>query len=103
MFLVILAFLVLGFLVMIIWNAILPDVLAVKPLSFLQALGILFLSKILFGGLGRLGGQTRGRWMQMKEKMAAMTPEEKEKFKSEWKQRCGGRWKIGCNEPGSLE
>ncbi len=85
-----------GFLVMALWNAILPAVLGVKTITFLQALGILVLSKILFGGFkGRGGGRHRGgKWMEMKQKFSGMTPEDREKFKAEWKTRCGGRWKM---------
>lgn len=91
------AVLLFGWIVMSLWNGILPVVITgVKTISFLQALGLLLLSKILFGGFG--GGGWRGkarhkeRWMQMQQKLAAMTPEERERFKSEWKNRCGGRW-----------
>lgn len=87
---------VFGFVVMNLWNAILPAVLGVKTITFWQALGILVLSKILFGGFGRGGGPfaRRREWRErMKEKWATMTPEEREKFKAEWKNRCGGmRW-----------
>ncbi|MDQ6889041.1 MAG: hypothetical protein M3Z56_01990 [Bacteroidota bacterium] len=82
--------------VMALWNGILPAVLGVKPVSFLQALGILVLSKILFGGFGRRGGWRGGRGNQwrrnMQQKWADMTPEEREKFKAEWKNRCGSSW-----------
>ena len=90
----IIAMLVFGFVVMSLWNAILPGVLGVKAISFFQALGILLLSKILFGGFGR-GGFGRGHeWkQQMKEKWSTMSPEEREKFKAEWKNRCGMRWR----------
>ncbi len=89
--------LVFGTVVMGLWNAILPAVLGVKAITFLQALGILILSKILFGGFGRRGGW-RGRRNQewrgrMKEKWSKMTPEEREKFKAEWSRRCGHSWK----------
>ena len=85
-----------GLIVMLLWNAILPAVLGVKAISFLQALGILVLSKILFGGFkGRGGGRNRGgKWMEMKQKLSGMTAEDREKFKAEWKTRCGGRWKM---------
>ncbi len=77
-----------------LWNAILPAVLGVKAITFGQALGILLLSKILFGGFG--GGWRGGRsheWKKnMKEKWETMTPEQREQFKAEWKNRCGGRW-----------
>ncbi len=83
-----------GLLVMSLWNAILPAVLGVKTISFWQALGILLLSKILFGGFpgGRHNSRGKAKWMEMRQKFAGMTPEEREKFKSEWKTRCGGRW-----------
>ena len=84
--------------VMGLWNAILVEVLGVKAISFVQALGILVLSKILFGGFrggGGWGAHRRGRWMEMQEKMATMTPEEREKFKAEWRNRCGHRWGPG--------
>lgn len=86
-----------GFIVMSLWNAILPAVIGVKSISFWQALGILALSKILFGGVGRGSGwgHKRREWREkMKEKWSAMTPEQREQFQSEWKNRCGTmRWK----------
>ena len=79
------------FIVMSLWNAILPVVLHVSTITFWQALGILVLSKILFGGF-RGGWRGRhGRMHYMQQKLAAMTPEEREKFKAEWRNRCG-RW-----------
>ena len=80
--------------VMGLWNAILPAVLGVKVITFIQALGILVLSKILFGGFrGGWRGGHRHEWKQnMKEKWDTMTPEQREQFKAEWKNRCGGRW-----------
>lgn len=84
-----------GFIVMGLWNAILPAVTGVKAISFWQALGILALSKILFGfGRGGGWGQKRREWKEkMKEKWSSMTPDERERFKAEWKDRCGGmRW-----------
>jgi hypothetical protein len=80
--------------VMGLWNAILPAVLGVKTITYLQAMGILVLSKILFGGFGGKRGGRPGRYWKNKieEKMKNMTPEEREKFKAEWKSRCGGRW-----------
>jgi hypothetical protein len=97
------AILVFGFVVMSLWNAILPAVLGVQAITFLQALGILLLSKILFGGFrgGCGGGRRSGKWMDMKQKFAGMTPEEREKFKAEWKNRCGTGWGMRPtpNEP----
>ena len=87
------AILLFGFIVMGLWNAILPIVLGVKTISFMQALGILVLSKILFGGFGGRGWRGSPAWKQkMKQRWDNMTPEDREKFKAEWKHRCGGRW-----------
>ena len=89
--------------VMGLWNAILPAVLGVKTITFIQALGILLLSKILFGGFGRRGGWQGGRRHQWKnnlqEKLAGMSPVEREKFKSDLRSRCGGRWSMEEKKP----
>ena len=91
------AVLVFSAVVMALWNSILPAVVGVNPISYLQAIGLLVLSKILFGGFhgrgfrGRNGGPM---WNQkLKDKWTTMSPEEREQFKSEWKNRCGG-WKM---------
>jgi hypothetical protein len=93
---VIIALLAFGGIVMGLWNAILVPVLGVKLISFCQALGILVLSKILFGGFkGRGCGWGGGHHMwrhDMQEKWGNMSEEERAKFKAEWKNRCGGRW-----------
>jgi hypothetical protein len=91
----IIAVIVFGFVVMGLWNALLPAVLGVKTITFVQALGILLLSKILFGGFGGggKGWQGSAAWKEkMKQRWDKMTPEERETFKAEWKNRCGGRW-----------
>lgn len=85
------AILLFTFIVMNLWNNILTPVLGVHIINFGQALGILILSKILFGGFRGGGGWKgrRGPWnSQMREKWQNMSPEEKEKFKSEWRNRC---------------
>ncbi len=106
-----------GFIVMTLWNMILPAVLHVSTITFWQALGILLLSKILFGGFG--GGWGRGRhnwkrrefkerfqqdWRQkVEDKFAGMTPDQKEKFKQEWKSRCSGWGRKPGFEPGNSQ
>jgi len=95
------AILVFGFVVMSLWNAILPAVLGVKAISFIQALGILLLSKILFGSFKGGFGRRRHHketWMAMQQKFASMNPEEREKFKAEWRNRCGGRWRAAAKD-----
>jgi hypothetical protein len=77
----------LGAAVMALWNAILPEVVGAKPLSYWQALGLLLLSRILFGGF-RFGGggppwkgRRRGRWANLSE-------EERARMKEAWRKRC---------------
>ena len=82
--------------VMGLWNAILPAVLGVRTITFIQALGILVLSKILFGGFrGGWRGSRSHEWRQkMKDKWETMTPEQRDQSKSEWRNRCGTRWSM---------
>lgn len=89
--------------VMLLWNAILPAVTGVKAITFLQAVGILILSKILFGFNKGWGGRHYHWKKRMEEKMHNMTPEEREKFKAEWKNRCGGRWNMHSNTDRSAD
>src|SRR5882672_7698109 len=72
---------VFGFVVMSLWNWLAPAVFGLRSITFWQALGILILSKILFGGFrGRpgYGGHWRGR---MNDRWQQMTPEEREKLR----------------------
>lgn len=84
-----------GFGTMYLWNWLVPALFKGPIIDFYQAIGLLILSKILFGGFhgrwGRRGhcGDKRQHWKQrMEERIAKMTPEEKEKFKN----RCGGKF-----------
>jgi hypothetical protein len=79
------------FVVMLLWNWLMPALFGWHMITYWQALGILVLSKILFGGFrGRpgWGGRWRGRMM---ERWENMTPEEREKFRSGLRYGCGGR------------
>lgn len=77
-----------------LWNSILPDIVGIKTITYWQAMGILVLSKILFGGFhgckgNRPSGFQKRRFMK---KMKSMTPEQREAFKQNWKAR------FQCNE-----
>jgi hypothetical protein len=93
------ALLLFGFIVMTLWNAILPAVIHAGTLTFGQALGLLVLCKILFGGFhGPWRGGPGSRWKQgMKDRWLQMTPEDREKFKQDWKGRCAA-WKRPAEE-----
>lgn len=80
---------VLSFIVMSLWNALLPELFAVRAITFWQALGLLVLSKLLFGGFRPYCGGG-GRWRRrMAERWEQMTPEEREKFKQGMRHGCG--------------
>jgi hypothetical protein len=88
---------VFGFLVMGLWNWLVPTVFGWHEITFWQALGILVLSKILFGGFhGRPG--YGGHWRhRMSGRWEKMTAEEREKFRQGMMRRCGGG--LGAEEP----
>ncbi len=76
---------------MLLWNALIPDLFKGPVLTYWQALGLLVLAHFLFRGPWHFGGGWRHRrWKhRLEERMASMTPEEREKFKQEWRRRCG--------------
>lgn len=90
----------LSYVVMRLWNGILTEVVHVSPISFVQAIGILVLSKILFGGFhGKWGCGSRNHCHNgMKEKWHNMSPEEREKMKEEWRNKCR-TWRRPHSEP----
>jgi uncharacterized membrane protein len=79
-----------GEIVMQLWNWLLPTLFGWRQIGFWQALGLLLLCRILFGGLGiHHGRNVRGRMRErMAERWDRMTPEERERFR----QGMCGRW-----------
>jgi hypothetical protein len=85
----VLGVLIFGVVVMNLWNWLMPSLFGLHTITFAQALGLLILGKILFGGFHRGGG--RAKWRSgMRERWANMTPEEREKFRAGM-YRCGHR------------
>jgi hypothetical protein len=73
-----------------LWNWLMPNLFGLHSITYWQALGLLCLCWILFGGLRGWPGRglhsrhgMRGRWEQM-------TPEQREKFRQGMRHRCGG-------------
>src|SRR5665213_747422 len=86
-----------GFVLMKLWNALIPEIFNAHEITFIQGIGLLVLARLLFGGFGhRWGGRHNwkgGQWKyRMEQKFANMTPEEREEFKAKWKGRCGYSW-----------
>ncbi len=78
-----------GFVVMSLWNWLMPALFGWRSISFWQALGLLLLTKLLFGGLR--GGWGHGRhWRRgMRERWERMTPEQREKMRERLQACCG--------------
>jgi hypothetical protein len=80
-----------GGIVMQLWNWLLPPLFGWHQITFWQAIGLLALCRILFGGHG-LRGSGRSHWRRrMEERCERMPPEEREQFR----QRMRARWGFG--------
>ncbi len=78
-----------GWVVMSLWNWLAPELFGFRSVTFWQALGLLLLCRILFGGFGmRGGGSHSDHRKRMAERWEKMTPEERERFRQTWR----GRW-----------
>jgi hypothetical protein len=79
---------VFGVAVMLLWNALMPQIFALPVLNYWQAVGLLILARLLFGGIGGLGhGGLRGgndrlfhHGNKFREKWMNMSDEERKEF-----------------------
>ena len=87
-----------GQVVMLLWNWLLPPLFGWRQITFWQALGILVLCRILFGGLGGHRHSNRSNMRRriaeraadrMADRMEQMSPEERERFRQRIRERCG--------------
>ncbi|SNR85655.1 MULTISPECIES: hypothetical protein [Hymenobacter] len=87
-----------GYLTMNLWNWLVPALFQGPQITFWQTIGLLVLSRILFGGWGRGGRSSawarhRRQWKQkMESRMASLTPEEQEKFRQKMAGACSPSW-----------
>ena len=72
-----------------LWNWLLPELFGWRQITFWQALGLLALCRILFGGFGGHGGHRFSSRRRMGEHWEKLTPEEREKFRQGMRSRCG--------------
>jgi hypothetical protein len=70
-----------GEVVKLLWNWLLPPLFGWKTIGFWQALGLLVLCRVLFGGFGPGG---RGARLHSR-----LTPEEREHMRRRWRERWG--------------
>lgn len=93
----------LGWVVFLLWNWLVPALFGGPAITYWQAYGLLILSRLLFGSWHKghhhqrgpggwnyhKGGYWRKRWDR---KMAGMNPEQREAFRQRMKERCGWTW-----------
>ena len=74
-----------GYVIMWLWNWLMPTLFGLTVITYWQAVGILVLSKLLFGGLGNGPSGRSGR-------------KSKKHFKGKLRRRCNGngfsKWKL---------
>ena len=81
---------VIGWVVMLLWNALVPELFKGPVITYWQAIGLLVLSHILLRGWGHDRHNLR-HWRlsyKLEQRLAAMTPAERDKFKD----RLHHRW-----------
>src|SRR5712692_7168638 len=96
-----------GGLVMLLWNWLAPTLFGLRLVTFWQAIGLLALCRILFGGFGlgggghrnsrrRMDGRIRERVRErMAERCEQMTPEERETSRQARRDRSGPTTPLG--------
>lgn len=74
-----------AFAVMWLWNAILPGLIGVNEIGYWQSLGLLILSRLLFGGMR---GHHCGPPQMSHRRWEKLTPEEREEMRVSWRECC---------------
>ena len=78
--------------VRLLWNWLAPSIFGWREITFWEAIGLLALCRILFGGFGRHGGY-RSR---------SYSPENRERFRHAVRRRFGMDPSPSVNEPSDL-
>ena len=78
-----------GEVVLHLWNWLLPPLFGWREITFWQALGLLALCRILFGGFGFHGSGRSSFRRRMEERCEHLTPEERERFRQRMRERFG--------------
>jgi hypothetical protein len=92
-----------GEVVMKVWNWLLPPLFGWRQITFWQALALLVLCRILFGGHGWHRSGRSGFRRRMEERCGQMTPEERERFRQRFRERFAERFGFGPPAPESKQ
>jgi hypothetical protein len=74
---------ILSLALMILWNLLMPSIFGLGGINYLQALGLLILSKILFSGFGRRHGFDARRYAYWKKRQQEWEEQNPQKDKQE--------------------
>src|ERR1700761_2326397 len=72
---------------MLLWNAFLPQIFHVTTITYLQAVALMILCRMLFGGFGFSRFFGGGRGHLLKHRLDEMDDDTREAFKREWQRR----------------
>ena len=78
-----------GLLVQQLWNWLMPALAGWRHITFWQAVGVLALCRILFGGIGRHGFRGPGFRHRLAARWEHMSPEDRDRFRESMRGRCG--------------
>jgi hypothetical protein len=78
-----------GEVVLQLWNWLLPPLFGWRQITFWQALGILALCRILFGGFGGHRSYRSNFRRRMADRWEHLSPEERERLRQGMRGRCG--------------
>lgn len=91
-----------GEIVRLLWNWLLPPLFGLRQITFWQAVGLLALCRILFGGLSLHSSARSNVRRRIRERWHHMTPEERERFRQGMHGRRGFGSPAGeSSEPGN--
>ena len=75
--------------VMLLWNALLPPLVHVGEIGFWQALGLLVLTRLLFGGIHHGWHHNRHHAHMSRHRWLQLSDEERTRLRAHWHHRCG--------------
>ena len=87
-----------SFITMFLWNGVMPDIFHLPVITFWQALSLLILSRLFFGGFGQHNSHKAS---DLRHKVAMMSPEEREKFFKHLRERRENWWYKRPEHPGA--
>lgn len=86
------AFILFGYITMRLWNWLMPYLFHLPEIDFAMGLGLVVLSKILFGSIRVKTPGPIGQRRYWKAKWESMPEDEREKFRHDFAERCRIKW-----------